>query len=45
MGQLEMKHGLLQLVESMGFLHNNARLIHHAVSLEVGWWRMLLFFD
>ena len=24
MGQLEIKHGLLQLTKSLGFLHNNA---------------------
>jgi len=34
MGQLEIKHGLLQLAESLGFLHNNARLIHRAISPE-----------
>ncbi|KAH9310107.1 hypothetical protein KI387_038018, partial [Taxus chinensis] len=34
MGQLEIKHGLLQLAESLGFLHNNARMIHRAISPE-----------
>uniref|UniRef100_A0A0D6R132 Protein kinase domain-containing protein n=1 Tax=Araucaria cunninghamii TaxID=56994 RepID=A0A0D6R132_ARACU len=34
MGQLEIKHGLLQLAETLGFLHNNARLIHRAISPE-----------
>ncbi|KAJ6851299.1 SCY1-like protein 2 isoform X1 [Iris pallida] len=34
MGLLEIKHGLLQLAESLDFLHNNARLIHRAVSPE-----------
>ncbi|XP_057815335.2 SCY1-like protein 2 B isoform X2 [Cryptomeria japonica] len=34
MGQLEIKHGLLQLTESLGFLHNNARMIHRAISPE-----------
>lgn len=35
LGQLEIKHGLLQLAESLGFLHNNARLIHRAISPQV----------
>lgn len=35
MGILEVKHGLLQLAESLDFLHNNARLIHRAISPEV----------
>lgn len=34
LGQLEIKHGLLQLAESLSFLHNNARLIHRALSPE-----------
>ncbi|KAM2675545.1 hypothetical protein EV1_002299 [Malus domestica] len=34
MGILEVKHGLLQLAESLDFLHNNARLIHRAISPE-----------
>ncbi|KAK3012208.1 hypothetical protein RJ639_012778 [Escallonia herrerae] len=34
MGLLEVKHGLLQIAESLDFLHNNARLIHRAVSPE-----------
>eukprot|EP00250_Pteridium_aquilinum_P016453 c23109_g2_i1 orf=408-3092(+) len=34
LGQLEIKHGLLQLAESLSFLHNNARLIHRAISPE-----------
>jgi hypothetical protein len=35
MGLLEVKHGLLQMAESLDFLHNNARLIHRAISPEV----------
>ncbi|KAE8666394.1 Kinase family protein with ARM repeat domain isoform 2 [Hibiscus syriacus] len=31
---LEVKHGLLQIVESLDFLHNNAHLIHRAISPE-----------
>ncbi|KAK3038240.1 hypothetical protein RJ639_030849 [Escallonia herrerae] len=34
MGLLEVKHGLLQIAESLDFIHNNARLIHRAVSPE-----------
>ncbi|ERN13896.1 SCY1-like protein 2 [Amborella trichopoda] len=34
MGVLEIKHGLLQITESIDFLHNNARLIHRAISPE-----------
>lgn len=34
MGLLEVKHGLLQMAESLDFLHNNARLIHRAISPE-----------
>eukprot|EP00850_Spirogloea_muscicola_P018777 SM000175S03324 [mRNA] locus=s175:275239:281097:- [translate_table: standard] len=34
LGPLEVKHGLLQLAESLAFLHNNARLVHRAVSPE-----------
>ncbi|KAK2975625.1 hypothetical protein RJ640_021070 [Escallonia rubra] len=34
MSLLEVKHGLLQIAESLDFLHNNARLIHRAVSPE-----------
>jgi SCY1-like protein 2 len=29
------KHGLLQIAETLNFLHNNAHLIHRAVSPEV----------
>ncbi|KAL4026386.1 hypothetical protein IC575_014815 [Cucumis melo] len=32
MGLLEIKHGLLQLAESLNFLHSNARLIHRAIN-------------
>uniref|UniRef100_A0A9I9ECV2 Uncharacterized protein n=1 Tax=Cucumis melo TaxID=3656 RepID=A0A9I9ECV2_CUCME len=32
---LEIKHGLLQLAESLNFLHSNAHLIHRAISSEV----------
>ncbi|KAF6176077.1 hypothetical protein GIB67_000171 [Kingdonia uniflora] len=31
---LEVKHGLLQVAETLDFLHNNARLIHRAISPE-----------
>ncbi|KAH9781737.1 protein kinase domain-containing protein [Citrus sinensis] len=34
MSLLEMKHGLLQIAESLEFLHSNARLIHRAISPE-----------
>ncbi|XP_022861514.1 SCY1-like protein 2 isoform X2 [Olea europaea var. sylvestris] len=34
MGLLEVKHGLLQIAETLGFLHNNACLIHRALSPE-----------
>lgn len=34
MGLLEVKHGLLQIAESLEFLHTNARLIHRAISPE-----------
>lgn len=34
MGLLEVKHGLLQVAESLDFLHNNAHLIHRAVAPE-----------
>uniref|UniRef100_A0A803N0Q5 Protein kinase domain-containing protein n=1 Tax=Chenopodium quinoa TaxID=63459 RepID=A0A803N0Q5_CHEQI len=34
MGLLEVKHGLLQVAESLDFLHNNARLVHRAISPE-----------
>ncbi|GLT93895.1 hypothetical protein SLE2022_116650 [Rubroshorea leprosula] len=34
MGLLEVKHGMLQLAETLDFLHNNAHLIHRAVSPE-----------
>ncbi|XP_068654052.1 SCY1-like protein 2 A [Aristolochia californica] len=34
MGLLEVKHGLLQIAESLDFLHNHARLIHRALSPE-----------
>ncbi|XP_021760840.1 SCY1-like protein 2 [Chenopodium quinoa] len=34
MGLLEIKHGLLQVAESLDFLHNNARLVHRAISPE-----------
>lgn len=35
MGLLEVKHGLLQIAESLEFLHNNARLVHRAIAPEV----------
>ncbi|XP_051139622.1 SCY1-like protein 2 A isoform X2 [Andrographis paniculata] len=34
MGLLEVKHGLLQIAETLDFIHNNARLIHRAISPE-----------
>ncbi|KAJ8759547.1 hypothetical protein K2173_007171 [Erythroxylum novogranatense] len=34
MGLLEVKHGLLQIAESLDFLHNNAHLIHRSLSPE-----------
>ncbi|XP_058196030.1 SCY1-like protein 2 A [Rhododendron vialii] len=34
MGLVEVKHGLLQIAESLNFLHNNARLIHRAIAPE-----------
>ncbi|MBA0746117.1 hypothetical protein Gogos_008660 [Gossypium gossypioides] len=34
MSLLEVKHGLLQIAESLEFLHTNARLIHRALSPE-----------
>ncbi|KAF7824946.1 SCY1-like protein 2 [Senna tora] len=34
MGLLEVKHGLLQMAESLDFLHNHAHLIHRAISPE-----------
>ena len=35
MGILEVKHGLLQVAETLDFLHNNAHLAHRAISPEV----------
>ena len=35
LGQLETKHGLLQLSETLDFLHNKARVLHRAISPEV----------
>ncbi|KAF0899646.1 hypothetical protein E2562_020834 [Oryza meyeriana var. granulata] len=34
MGLLEIKHGLLQVSETLDFLHNNAHLAHRAISPE-----------
>lgn len=34
MGLLEVKHGLLQIAETLDFLHSNARLIHRSISPE-----------
>lgn len=42
MSLLEVKHGLLQIAETLNFLHNNAHLIHRAVSPEVGFSKLLL---
>jgi len=36
LGQLEIKHGLMQLAEALSFIHRNARLIHRGISPEVG---------
>jgi hypothetical protein len=35
MGILEVKHGLLQVAETLDFLHNNAHLAHRSISPEV----------
>lgn len=35
MGLLEVKHGLLQIAETLDFLHSNARLVHRSISPEV----------
>ncbi|XP_022714614.1 SCY1-like protein 2 [Durio zibethinus] len=32
--EMNLKHGLFQITESLDFLHNNARLIHLTISLE-----------
>ncbi|KAK2658837.1 hypothetical protein Ddye_005370 [Dipteronia dyeriana] len=34
MSMLEMKHGLLQIAETLEFLHSNARLIHRSIAPE-----------
>ncbi|TYH60376.1 hypothetical protein ES332_D08G287600v1 [Gossypium tomentosum] len=34
MGLVEVKHGLLQIAECLNFLHNNARIVHRAISPE-----------
>ncbi|KAG8487248.1 hypothetical protein CXB51_020579 [Gossypium anomalum] len=34
MGLVEVKHGLLQIAEGLNFLHNNARIVHRAISPE-----------
>ncbi|CAA7410153.1 unnamed protein product [Spirodela intermedia] len=34
MGLLEVKHGLLQVAETLDFLHNNAHLVHRSISPE-----------
>lgn len=34
MGLVEVKHGLLQIAETLDFLHSNARLIHRSISPE-----------
>ncbi|CAN0887883.1 SCY1-like protein 2 A [Linum grandiflorum] len=48
MGLLEVKHGLLQVAETLDFLHNNAHLIHRAIAPEasllyarIEWWFQL----
>lgn len=43
MGLLEVKHGLLQIAETLDFLHNNARLIHRSISPEVSSFGTILF--
>ncbi|KAJ9166945.1 hypothetical protein P3X46_021634 [Hevea brasiliensis] len=46
MSLLEVKHGLLQVAETLDFLHNNAHLIHRAISPEnilitsIGAWKL-----
>lgn len=35
MGLLEVKHGMLQIAETLDFLHNQARLVHRSISPEV----------
>lgn len=42
MSLLEVKHGLLQISETLNFLHNNAHLIHRAISPEVTFSRFLV---
>ncbi|CAL9174362.1 unnamed protein product [Musa hybrid cultivar] len=34
MGLLEVKHGMLQIAETLDFLHNQARLVHRSISPE-----------
>ncbi|KAA3468436.1 SCY1-like protein 2 isoform X1 [Gossypium australe] len=34
MGLVEVKHGLLQIAECLNFLHNDARIVHQAISPE-----------
>ncbi|TYH07931.1 hypothetical protein ES288_A08G274100v1 [Gossypium darwinii] len=34
MGLVEVKHGLRQVAECLNFLHNNARIVHRAISPE-----------
>ncbi|CAI0556333.1 unnamed protein product [Linum tenue] len=42
MGLLEVKHGLLQIAETLDFLHNNAHLIHRAIAPEASSWSNVL---
>ena len=35
LGQLEIKHGLMQLSETLSFVHRNAMLIHRGICPEV----------
>lgn len=32
MSELEKKHGLLQLCETLSFIHDNARVLHRAIN-------------
>eukprot|EP00271_Cylindrocystis_brebissonii_P007039 TRINITY_DN2014_c0_g1_i1.p1 TRINITY_DN2014_c0_g1~~TRINITY_DN2014_c0_g1_i1.p1 ORF type:complete len:1212 (+),score=286.96 TRINITY_DN2014_c0_g1_i1:322-3957(+) len=34
LGQLEVKHGLLQVTETLKFLHQNAKIVHRSISPE-----------
>ena len=38
LGQLEVKHGLLQLAETLNFFHNKAHILHCIFFLEMSIW-------